>query len=454
MKSSIYNMYEKTGSGYLLLNTLTSATARIDDEMKQLIEENTDKIPEEILNMFYENGFVVEDDCDERKMLAYQFCKDKYNLLPRDLKYTAVMTYACNLACPYCFQGHEKDTETLDNKRVDIILKNMEKNVTKKDFKALYVAFYGGEPLLAYHQCVRMMRGASRICDEQGIRLKGDIITNGTLINKDVVLNLLEPYCDDVQITMDGGREIHNKRKHFRDGGGTYDVILDALELLKDTHVRLSMRLNIDKENIDTFAELHRDLHDRGLDAIRKYLGWIYAYDIEGVPKDFAAYDEKCFSCDEIIALEDKISEQLGVMKASDKIILPMTFFHEPCAFEREDSYVVDPYLDLYRCRDLLGLDNMVIGRIDENADAVFNYRYYEQMSRDPFTFEECRACKYLPFCAGGCAYRAYLENGTFHSPPCIHEKYSVKKLISRGMDRLMKKMALSYGDGGPGSPG
>ena len=448
MKSSIYNIYEKTRSGYVLLNTLTSATARIDDETKHFLEEDPDKIPGEILSMFYDNGFVVEDDCDERKIVAYQFYKDKYNFLPHDMKYTAVMTYACNLKCPYCFQGHEKGTETLDDKRVDIILTNIGKNLDKKDFKGLFIGLFGGEPLLAYHQCVRLMKGAFNSCDERGIQLKGDIITNGTLITKDVVDNLLSPYCDIiVQITMDGGREIHNRRKSFRDGRGTYDVLLDALELLRDAHIHVNLRLNIDKENIDTFAELHRDLHDRGLGNIRKYLGWIYAYDIEGVPEEFAAYAEKCFSCDEILVLENRISEQLDVMKVSDKIILPTTLNHIPCAFEREDNYVVDPYLDIYGCRDLAGLKDMVVGRIDENGDTILNCRYYEQMSRDPLTFEECRDCKYLPFCAGGCAQRAYLENGTYHSAPCRIEKYALRKLIGRGMDSLMKKMVLSYGE-------
>jgi hypothetical protein len=61
MKRSRYNVYTKSDSEYILFNTLTGAVAQIDEETKYLLEEDPNSIPENFLNMFLNNGFVVED---------------------------------------------------------------------------------------------------------------------------------------------------------------------------------------------------------------------------------------------------------------------------------------------------------------------------------------------------------------------------------------------------------
>lgn len=442
MKNSIYNIYKKGENRYILLNTLSSATARIDEELKCLLEENPDNIPGDILKMFYENGFVVEDDCDERKILAHYFDKDRYNVYLHDLRYTAAMTYACNLACPYCYEGPEKDTETFDNERIDILLKNIDKNLSEKDFKRIGITLYGGEPLLAYHQCVKLMESVSIICEQQNKEFWGEIITNGVLITEEVVDTLLKPYCDWVQITMDGGRDAHNKRRIRKDGSGTYDTLLDVLELLRDADINFTLKLNVDRENADTFIELFRDLKDRGLEDIPKSFGWIYPANTEGAGEGCGSHARKCFSPEEMPDFVEKIREQTGEMRrlqySQESLVIPK---HIPCPFDREDVYVVDPYLDIFKCWEFLGQKDKKVGHIDKNGEMTFNYEYYEQMSRDPLEFEECRDCKYLPICAGGCAAQAYFENGTYHSSLCKKRKYSHQNHMEEYVDSILEQI-------------
>lgn len=442
MKSSIYNIYKKGKNGYIVLNIRSSAAAHIDEETKCLLEENPNKIPSDILEMFLENDIVVEDNCDERKILSYYFNKDKYNVNLRDLAYTVVLTYACNLRCLYCYQGPEKDTEILNTKKVDILLKNIDRNLGKKDFKALWLNLYGGEPLLAYHECVQLMEGAFRICDEQNKEFEGGIVTNGVLINKKIIDNLLKPYCNSVHITMDGGREAHDKRRIHTDGSGTYDTLLHVLELLRDANINVVLRLNIDKENADTFIDLSRDLVEHGLGDIKKSLEWIRPPDTERTREGCASYAEKCFVSDEMVDFEDQIREQLGMKRVLGRS--PVILKHSPCTFDREDIYVIDPYLNLYNCWEFIGKKDKKVGHISEGGETIFDCEYYDQMSRNPLEFEECKDCKYLPFCGGGCAAQAYVGNGTYHSPPCRTRTYSLKKYMSRHVDCIMEEMALS----------
>ena len=210
MKSSIYNVYTKDGTGYKVFNTFTWAVGHIDEELKALLEKDPDNLPEDMVPLLLENGFIVKDHYDERKKLAYYFDKDKYNVIPDDLVYIVAVTYACNLKCPYCYEGTEKDTKMLTSKDVDILLKNIDKTLRKRDFPELKLGLYGGEPLLGYNQCMQLMEGCSTICKEQGKQFSGNIVTNGVLITEEVINHLLIPYCEMIQITIDGGRDAHN----------------------------------------------------------------------------------------------------------------------------------------------------------------------------------------------------------------------------------------------------
>jgi uncharacterized protein len=428
MKSSIYNVYTKDDTGYTVFNTATWAVGHMDEALKTLLEKDPDSIPEDIISSLLENGFIVKDNDDERKKLAYHFDKDKYNVIPLDFMYIVAVTYACNLRCPYCYEGYEKDSTLLTNKKVDILLKNIDKTLKKRDFREFQLGLYGGEPLLGYNQCMRLMEGSFNICEEQGKQFSGNIVTNGVLITEEVITNLLVPYCDLIQITMDGGRTAHNRRRILKNGGETYDILLDVIELLNNAGITPDIRLNVDRENAHTFGDLFKDVRERGLTDIRVSLGWIHPPDERVLGEGCPGYSDLCFSHKEMADFEEIIFNQMDELDIFYE--KPRLSKHSPCTFDREDIYLVDPYLDLYNCWEFLGQKDKKVGCITKDGETVFHYEYYEQMSRNPFAFAECSNCVYLPLCGGGCAARAYLENGTYHSPSCGRYTYTAQKCI------------------------
>ena len=438
MKSSIYNVYKRDKDEYIVLNTLSQAVIRIDEETKDILEKNPDDLPDDISEPFLENGIIVEDGFNERKIVAYHLDKDKYNVIPHDLGYTVAMTYACNLACPYCYEGTEKDTKKFDRKKVDILLKHMDRNLSKRNFEVLRIGLYGGEPLLVYPLCVQLMEGASTISDQHGKEFEGALVTNGVLMTEEIINTLVIPYCEKVQVTMDGGRKAHNERRILKDGGGTYDTLLGVLTLLKDAERDVELRLNVDKENATTFVDLFRDLIDLGLQDMGVTVAWIHPPDADRFSEGCSGYTEKCFSREEMADFEDQINvykDELGIPRGQ-----PTISSHHPCTFDREDIYLVDPYLDLYKCWEFIGQKDKKVGYIDEEGETVFAYEYYEQLSRNPLEYKECRDCSFLPMCAGGCAAQAYLENGTYHSSPCRKHKYALHKHVDKYMEQFTQE--------------
>lgn len=76
------------------------------------------------------------------------------------------------------------------------------------------------------------------------------MVTNAYLSNK------IAEYVDDLkisalQITLDGTKETHNQTRCLKNGLGTFDKILQNIDILlgKSKTVRISVRMNISTEN-------------------------------------------------------------------------------------------------------------------------------------------------------------------------------------------------------------
>lgn len=88
---------------------------------------------------------------------------------------------------------------------------------------------------------------------EKGYKFKA--VTNGyevehytNLLGKDSIYKL--------QITIDGPKEIHNKRRIHYKGYNTFDKIIKNIELALKRGVQINIRMNSDNENIEQSLKL------------------------------------------------------------------------------------------------------------------------------------------------------------------------------------------------------
>ena len=120
MKLSRYTLfvddYPEPGK-HLAYNTRTQGLVAINDEIKSLLGELPFPIsvaPEgsrPILAKLEEMGLTAKDDADELDIVRDWFQTIRYNT--RHLEAYILTTYYCNFACPYCFEGKEKEKKYL-----------------------------------------------------------------------------------------------------------------------------------------------------------------------------------------------------------------------------------------------------------------------------------------------------------------------------------------------------
>lgn len=167
----------------------------------------------------------------------------------------------CNLGCTYCyaqegsFGGEPKDME-LDAAMaaVELLFRGAMPG------ERVHLAFLGGEPLVN--------RALVRSCTERAVALGQQlsvevglaITTNGTLVTLDDG-NFFEHHGFAVTVSIDGGRELHDRQRPYRGGRGSFErVIANARPLLAiQRRMQVSARVTVTPENLalrDTLDEL------------------------------------------------------------------------------------------------------------------------------------------------------------------------------------------------------
>jgi len=120
------------------------------------------------------------------------------------------VTYACNLACVYCFAGGNRPGAAMT-------MEVARKGIQLLDPRAAVdVAFFGGEPLLAWDLIRQVMTEARALAAKRKTRAKFHITTNGLLLDVEQVRFLSDQPCS-MLVSLDGPEEIHNATRPARD---------------------------------------------------------------------------------------------------------------------------------------------------------------------------------------------------------------------------------------------
>lgn len=174
------------------------------------------------------DGFVCDDDVDEmdlvRKEFERQHNPDRYMLM-------ILPTYQCNLRCWYCTQDHEDVSLTAE--MVSRIKRHIAKYLLESKVRKFRLAWFGGEPLLAYPQMLEVTRHSQLFCDEHGIDFSCDVTTNSLLLTPERIRELGRLGVRSYQVTIDGCREAHNQVKRTQGDVAFDTAVHNVLEIVR-----------------------------------------------------------------------------------------------------------------------------------------------------------------------------------------------------------------------------
>lgn len=181
---------------------------------------------------------------------------------------TVLTATACNLGCNYCFQNLALAPEgshappriksaTLDTGLVAATVRFIARQMRAAQLSSTSVLLFGGEPLLNFPGCVRLLTGLS----ELNLR-DAEIVTNGVLLTPERAAGLYAAGLRRVQITFDGDRETHDRVRVTRNGRPTYGDIIGNVRAAAEACPDLAwnFRVNVSHHNVDHLHGLVADL--------------------------------------------------------------------------------------------------------------------------------------------------------------------------------------------------
>ncbi len=218
-----------------------------------------------------------------------------------------------------------------------------------------------------------------------------------------------------MQITIDGKEDIHNERRPLHIGGATFNRIINNLIKNNNLLPHTSIRVNVDKENIDDMNTVYNVLKNSDLiKYVDSYLGFVQ--DINGSYKSNTCLSLKEYS-------EAKFEYELYT-KADFKFLLPRQK-NNPCAASLMNSLVIDADGLCYKCWDDIGIKEKSI--YDINTKAEMNFDTLDKyILKEPMDDKECSECKILPICMGLCPSKRF-DN---QEHMCSHYKFSLDKYL------------------------
>lgn len=364
------------------------------------------------------------DECQELKESGLLFTEDRYRPAIEDFKKRPTVVKAlclhiahdCNLACQYCFaeEGEYHGRRALmsfevGKKALDFLIANSGSR------RNLEVDFFGGEPLMNWQvvkDLVRYGREQEKIHNKN---FRFTLTTNGVLLN-DEVMEFCNREMGNVVLSMDGRKEVHDKMRPFRNGKGSYDLIVPKFQKFAESrdqqkyYVRGTFtHYNLDfSEDVLHYADL--GFKQVSMEPVVAPPEADYAIREEDVPKICEEYDR--------LAKEMIKREKEG---------RGFNFFHfmidlsgGPCVYKRlsgcgsgTEYLAVTPWGDFYPCHQFVGNEKFLLGNVDTG---IVNTEIQDEFKCcNVYAKEKCQKCFARFYCSGGCAANSYNFHGSIN---------------------------------------
>lgn len=409
----------KTGR-VLLVATRTCAVLELSEHLWTRIRDNgaLSDVNRETLR---EVGVLVTDRDRERSEMLDNF--QQANAMKRPFTALVTLTLECNLACPYCyedpFRGRFAMDDTTTNDLVSFLTGKM------KDGLDVKVDFYGGEALLALPRLKDIAGRLSAAAAEHGVGFSFGAITNGTLLTRPVVEELLPLGFESARLTLDGPPDIHDRQRPFVSGAGSFTAIINNIRETCDL-IGIELGGNYTRENYRRFPELLDILQERGIGPDSLSAVGFFPIIPKADGSRSAECSTACASGDEPWMIEAGLYLRGEIMRRGFPVPRLRT---NACMVEFDSDIVVGYDGSFYKCPAFMGDESLRVGSL---AEGINDYR--ESHNLDVWKTDECLECAYLPLCFGGCRFLAKLKTGKIDAVDCR------KELLDASLETIVRQ--------------
>lgn len=418
-----YNIVIDTNSGSvhsvddLAYDIITLYENKSKEEITQLMLEkysNDKSINKQEINYVFED---IQSLVDNKQLFTPDtFEKMAYDYKNRETVIKALclhVAHTCNLNCEYCFasQGKYHGERALmsfevGKRAIDFLIENSGKR------RNLEVDFFGGEPLLNFEVVKQIVNYARSIEKKYNKNFRFTLTTNGMSINDDVI-DFCNKEMDNVVLSLDGRKKIHDNLRKTISGQGSYDIIVPKFQEFVKKRGNKSYYIR------GTFTHNNTDFTNDIL-----HMADLGFKELSMEPVVCSPNDPYALTKDDLPIIFEQYELLAKKMLSREKEGNPITFYHYmldlkngPCIYKRISGcgsgceyMAVTPWGELFPCHQFVGDSKYSLGNI---FDGVSNKEMVEKFKKcNAYSRKECKDCWAKLYCSGGCAANSYHSSG------------------------------------------
>ena len=323
----------------------------------------------------------------------------------------------CNMRCRYCFADEgayhaKRESMSLETakKAVDFLIEHSGKR------KVLEMDFFGGEPLMNLETLKQTVYYAKEQGAKAGKKFLFTTTTNALLLN-DETIEFFNAEMENVVLSLDGRKEVHDAIRKSVNGKGTFDLIIDKIKKFITLRGEKSyyVRGTFTAKNLD-FSKDVLFIADQGVDSISMEPVVTDIPDLQITKAHLPAIEKEYENLCEAYLERHKKGEGFN-------------FFHfnidlegGPCLSKRvsacgagNEYFSVIPNGDLYPCHQFAGDSSFRMGSVYEGITRPDLREKFKNSCL--FTRKKCENCFAKFICSGGCSANNYHFNGNIDEP-------------------------------------
>ena len=338
---------------------------------------------------------------------AFSFLKDAFQYLQQQYSGNISLRLSARYRLDEGFPALLEMTFEVGKKALDFLIAN------SGNRRNLEVDFFGGEPLMNW-QVVKQLVEYGRSQEEaHNKKFRFTLTTNGVLLN-DEIMEFCNREMSNVVLSLDGRKEVNDKMRPFRNGTGSYDLIVPKFQKFAEKRG--------DRDYFVRGTFTHNNL-DFGKDVLHfADLGFKKMSVEPVVAPDEEPYAIKEADLPQILEEYDRLAAEYVKRHKEGR---GFTFFHfmldltqGPCVAKRlsgcgsgTEYLAVTPWGDLYPCHQFVGNEDFLLGNVDTG---VTNTAVRDEFKLcNVYAKDKCRDCFARFYCSGGCAANSYNFHGS-----------------------------------------
>ncbi len=343
------------------------------------------------------------------------------------------ITDACNLNCDYCYRPHSN--QAMSPQRGQAIIDAVVRSALAHGYTRLKFKYAGGEPLLRLPTILDLHRYATTLAWRHGLTLDGVVLSNGTLLTPAMVQQLKSARLR-LMLSLDGLDEYHDTQRHFTDGKGTSQLVVNAIHMATAGGVSPDISITVSNRNAAGLADVVtwvlRENLPFSLNLCRDHANCAPQHALQLDPAIIIGAMQQAYK-----VIENHLPQRSLLTSMADHANLAAPHLY-PCSAGR-DYLVFDTQGRVSRCQ--MDIAHAITDYLDPDPLAAIRSDHTGWTNFAVTEKPACRVCRWQLVCAGGCPLQAYYITGSAKSasPNCAIYQALFPQVIQLEALRQMK---------------